>query len=62
VPDAGRRADPVVSPWFEPDRGGLPAALIVTAEHDPLRDEGAAAAAAADRIFDDMSRLVKSRL
>jgi acetyl esterase len=35
VPDAARRVDPAVSPLFEPDLGGLPAALIVTAEHDP---------------------------
>jgi len=42
VPDAARRADPAVSPLFEPDLGGLPTALIVTAEHDPLRDESEA--------------------
>lgn len=93
VPDAGRRADSAVSPLFEPDLGGLPTALIVTAEHDPLRDEGeeyaarleaagtpvlqrresamihgfltldtrsAAAAAAGQRVFDDMTRLIKS--
>jgi len=95
VPDAARRADPAVSPLFEPDLGSLPTALIVTAEHDPLRDEGEAyaarleaagtpvllrrepamihgfltldtrspaAAAAGDRIFDDMTRLIKSQL
>ncbi len=95
VPDAARRADPSVSPLFEPDLGGLPTALIVTAEHDPLRDDGEefaarleaagtsvllrrepamihgflthatqspAAAAAGQRVFDDMTRLIKSVL
>ncbi len=40
VPDESMRADPRVSALFEPVLAGLPAALVVTAEHDPLRDEG----------------------
>jgi acetyl esterase len=39
VPDQALWSDPQVSPLHASDLSGLPAALIVTAEHDPLRDE-----------------------
>ena len=44
-PDVDRR-DPRVSPLFDREVGGLPPTLIVTAECDPLRDDGEAYAAA----------------
>src|SRR5262245_849582 len=42
LPDGFDRADPYLFPLHAPDLRGLPAALIVTAEFDPLRDEGRA--------------------
>jgi len=42
LPDSFDRADPYLFPLRAADLSGLPAALIVTAEFDPLRDEGRA--------------------
>jgi acetyl esterase len=42
LPKGINRADPKVSPLFATDLAGVAPALIVTADHDPLRDEGEA--------------------
>jgi len=42
VADESRWSDPGVSPLHAPEVSGLPRALVVTAEHDVLRDEGQA--------------------
>ena len=41
-PDGFDRADPYLFPLRAADLSGLPATLIITAEFDPLRDEGRA--------------------
>jgi acetyl esterase len=42
VPDRNRWRDPDVSPLHAPDLAGLPPAIVVTCEHDPLRDQAEA--------------------
>lgn len=45
VPDPAMRADARVSPLRAPDLAGLPETVVVTCEHDPLRDQGESYAA-----------------
>jgi acetyl esterase len=40
APDTAARLNPYAAPLRAPSLSGLPPAYLVTAEHDPLRDEG----------------------
>ena len=42
APDKQQRNERTASPLLADDLSGLPPAIIITAEHDPLRDQGAA--------------------
>jgi acetyl esterase len=40
LPDPARRTDPLASPLLASSHAGLPPAIVVTAGHDPARDDG----------------------
>jgi acetyl esterase len=48
LPESSRRTEPDASPLHTENLSGLPPAVILTAEHDVLRDEGEAYAARLD--------------
>ena len=58
VPDAAQRSDPRCSPLLASDLSELPPAVVVTAQFDPLRDEGDAYAAALAAAGTDVRHIV----
>lgn len=58
LPEDGAGQDPLASPLKTPDLSGLPTATVLTAEFDPLRDEGEAYAERLGAV-DENTRLVR---